>query len=175
MQHLGSFFFFCINLSSKKTIMDIALNKSNTALKLASHILVLLKFALFFSILFMGGFISMNLLGIAIQMAGLILYVLAFTSYNIRYFTFLPFPKTGAYIIMHGPYSVLRHPMFLAMLLITMPLSIEAFNTNLFILQGLFASIICILIYLEVYLMSHTDLDYKNYCKYTKSIVPFLL
>ncbi len=153
-------------------------NKSNPnslLLKILTAGLVWLKFILFFALLFKGGIVSLNIWGLAVQIIGLTLYIMAFTSYSIRYFSFLPFPIKGAYIIMHGPYAVLRHPMYFAMLLITLPVSAEFFNLTFLLLQGSLAFVLCLLIYFEEYLMERTDLDYKNYCKYTKRLVPFVI
>lgn len=143
-------------------------------LKVFSSILVVLKFGLFFAILFKGGLVPVNFTGIGIQLLGVILYVLAFVSFNKKYFSFMPLPRPGAYIIMHGPYSFLRHPMYLAMLLITMPLAYEYFSMQMAFLQGSFIVVIGLIVYIEEYVFGNIDLNYKNYIKYTKMILPML-
>lgn len=143
-------------------------------LKVFSSILVVLKFGLFFAILFKGGLVPVNFTGIGIQLLGVILYVLAFVSFNKKYFSFMPLPRPGAYIIMHGPYSFLRHPMYLAMLLITMPLAYEYFSMKMAFLQGSFIVVIGLIVYIEEYVFGNIDLNYKNYIKYTKMILPML-
>lgn len=144
-------------------------------LKVFSSILMMLKFLLFFAILYFGGLITVNLFGIIIQLLGVVLYVLALVSFNFKYFSFMPLPKPGAYIIMHGPYSFLRHPMYLAMLLMTLPLTYEYFNTKIALLQGTFIVVIGLLVYIEEYVFGNIDLNYKTYIKYTKMIFPLLL
>lgn len=143
-------------------------------LKAFSSILVMFKFALFFAILYLGGLVPVNFIGMGIQLLGVVLYALAFISFNKKYFTFMPLPKPGAYIIMHGPYSFLRHPMYLAMLLITMPLTYEYFSLKLALLQGGFLVVLGTLVYIEEYVFGNVDLNYKNYIKYTKMIFPLL-
>ena len=144
-------------------------------LKVFSGILMMLKFLLFFAILYFGGLVTVNLLGIIIQLLGVVLYVLALVSFNLKYFSFMPLPKPGAFIIMHGPYSFLRHPMYLAMLLITLPLTYEYFNTKIALLQATFIVVIGLLVYIEEYVFGNVDLNYKTYIKYTKMIFPLLL
>jgi protein-S-isoprenylcysteine O-methyltransferase Ste14 len=144
------------------------------SLKAFSSILVMLKFGLFFSILYFGGIVSINAIGLGIQLIGVVLYVLAFISFNRKYFSFMPLPRPGAYIIMHGPYSFLRHPMYLAMILITLPLTYEYFNFKIAVLQACFMVVIGILVYIEEYVFGNVDLNYKNYIKYTKMILPLL-
>jgi protein-S-isoprenylcysteine O-methyltransferase Ste14 len=143
-------------------------------LKVFSSILVILKFGLFFSILYTGALVSVDIIGLVIQLLGIILYVLAFASFNLSYFSFMPLPKPGAYIIMHGPYSFLRHPMYLAMLLITLPLAYEYFSMEMAFLQLSFFLVIGLLVYIEEYVFGNIDLNYKNYIKYTKMILPLL-
>lgn len=143
-------------------------------LKLFSSILVMLKFGLFFAILYAGGLVPLNFFGLGIQLVGVVLYVLAFVSFNKKYFSFMPLPKPGAYIIMHGPYSFLRHPMYLAMILITLPLTYEYFNFKIAMLQLSFMVVIGLLVYIEEYVFGNVDLNYKNYIKYTKMILPLL-
>ncbi|HRG57511.1 MAG TPA: isoprenylcysteine carboxylmethyltransferase family protein [Bacteroidia bacterium] len=143
-------------------------------LKLFSSILVMLKFGLFFAILYAGGLVPLNFFGLGIQLLGVVLYVLAFVSFNKKYFSFMPLPKPGAYIIMHGPYSFLRHPMYLAMILITLPLTYEYFNFKIAMLQLSFMVVIGLLVYIEEYVFGNVDLNYKNYIKYTKMILPLL-
>jgi len=144
------------------------------SLRAFSSILVMLKFGLFFTILYLGGIVPVNLIGLGVQIIGVILYVLAFINFNSKYFSFMPLPKPGAYIIMHGPYSFLRHPMYLAMLLITLPLTYEYFSLKMALLQGTFLIVIGLLVYIEEYVFGNVDLNYKNYIKYTKMIFPLL-
>jgi protein-S-isoprenylcysteine O-methyltransferase Ste14 len=147
---------------------------NSNGLKIFSSILVTLKFGLFFAILYTGGLVSVDIIGLLMQLLGIILYVLAFASFNVRFFSFMPLPKPGAYIIMHGPYSFLRHPMYLAMLLITLPLAYEYFSMKMAILQLSFVLVIGLLVYIEEFVFGNIDLNYKNYIKYTKMILPML-
>jgi protein-S-isoprenylcysteine O-methyltransferase Ste14 len=147
---------------------------NSIGLKVFSSILVMLKFALFFAILYTGALVSVNFIGLGLQLLGVILYVLAFVSFNKKYFSFMPLPRPGAYIIMHGPYSFLRHPMYLAMLLITLPLAYEYFSMEMAVLQVSFLAVIGLLVYIEEYVFDNVDLNYKNYIKYTKMILPML-
>lgn len=143
-------------------------------LKVFSSILVMLKFGLFFAILYTGGIVPVNFIGLGTQLIGVVLYVLAFVSFNKKYFSFMPLPKPGAYIIMHGPYSFLRHPMYLAMLLMTLPLTYEYFSLKIAFLQVSLTVVIGLLVYIEEYVFGNVDLNYKNYIKYTKMIFPLL-
>ena len=86
-------------------------NGSQT-MKVLSGMLVVIQFGLFFAILYLGALVTTNMIGLLTQLSGLIIYILAYISFNQKYFSFLPLPKKGAYIIMHGPYSFLRHPVF---------------------------------------------------------------
>jgi len=147
---------------------------NSLGLKVFSSILVMLKFGLFFAILYSGGLVPVNFIGLGVQLLGVILYVLAFVSFNKKYFSFFLFLKPGAYIIMHGPYSFLRHPMYLAMLLITLPLTYEYFSMQMALMQVCFLLVIGLLVYIEEYVFGNVDLNYKNYIKYTKMILPLL-
>jgi hypothetical protein len=65
--------------------------------------------------------------------------------------------------------------MYLAMLLMTLPLTYEYFNTKIALLQGTFIVVIGLLVYIEEYVFGNIDLNYKTYIKYTKMIFPLLL
>jgi protein-S-isoprenylcysteine O-methyltransferase Ste14 len=148
-------------------------NGSST-MKVLSGTLVAIQFVLFFAILYWGALVTTNLVGLLIQLSGLVLYILAYISFNQKYFSLLPLPKKGAYIIMHGPYSFLRHPMYLGMILITMPLTVDYFNHTIAVFQASFLVVTGILVYIEEYVFGNVDLNYKNYIKYTKMILPLL-
>lgn len=148
-------------------------NGSST-MKVLSGTLVAIQFVLFFAILYWGALVTTNLVGLLIQLSGLVLYILAYISFNQKYFSLLPLPKKGAYIIMHGPYSFLRHPMYFGMILITMPLTVDYFNHTFAVFQASFLVVTGILVYIEEYVFGNVDLNYKNYIKYTKMILPLL-
>jgi len=148
-------------------------NGSQT-MKVLSGMLVFIQFGLFFAILYLGALVTTNMIGLLTQLSGLIIYILAYISFNQKYFSFLPLPKKGAYIIMHGPYSFLRHPMYLGMLLITVPLTVEYFSHTIAVTQACFIVVTAILVYIEEYVFGNVDLNYKNYIKYTKMILPML-
>ena len=139
-------------------------NGSQT-MKVLSGMLVVIQFGLFFAILYLGALVTTNMIGLLTQLSGLIIYILAYISFNQKYFSFLPLPKKGAYIIMHGPYSFLRHPI---------PLTVEYFSHTIAVTQACFIVVTAILVYIEEYVFGNVDLNYKNYIKYTKMILPML-
>lgn len=65
---------------------------------------------------------------LAVQLAGLGLGIWAVLTIRIGHFNILPQPLAWSKLVTSGPYKLIRHPMYLALLLVTLPLIIDTFN-----------------------------------------------
>lgn len=65
---------------------------------------------------------------LAVQLAGLGLGIWAVLTIRIGHFNILPQPLAWSKLVTSGPYRLIRHPMYLALLLVTLPLIIDTFN-----------------------------------------------
>jgi len=83
-------------------------------------------------------------------------------------------PRTGAYLVTHGPYRRLRHPMYLAQAAIAVgaPLTLGCRST--LVLVPLALLVLALRVRLEDEALARTFPEYSHYAARTKRIVPFL-
>lgn len=89
-------------------------------------------------------------------------------------FNFRPEPREGAQLITHGPYRLIRHPMYLALLLMSTALGgiIDSFHGWMLSLTLLGA--LMIKASFEDRWMSEAHPDFPAYMARTRGFVPFL-
>ncbi len=93
-----------------------------------SWLLVLIQFAAIALILLTGPLFAPSPLLLAAELAGLALGGWAVLAQGLSNFGITPDPVAGAKLITRGPYKFIRHPMYVALLLTTLPLVISDFS-----------------------------------------------
>jgi protein-S-isoprenylcysteine O-methyltransferase Ste14 len=84
-----------------------------------AQILVGAQFALMFlAIMPYGGSSSPDVLGIVLLCVGMVLGAWVLKTNSPENFNISPLPKEGANLCFHGPYHFIRHPMYLALILV---------------------------------------------------------
>jgi protein-S-isoprenylcysteine O-methyltransferase Ste14 len=85
-----------------------------------------------------------------------------------------PDVASGAILIKKGPYKYLRHPMYLAVLIVCLGL----FLTNVYSMTILFYIFLIVILSLKIIyeerLLKIAFPNYKNYTKKTKKLIPFI-
>ena len=86
----------------------------------------------------------------------------------------LPLVEEDARLVTKGPYALIRHPMYSALLLAVWPLIIDQYST-LRLATGLVltADLIVKLLYEESLLIKHFP-EYRDHMKRTKRLIPFV-
>ncbi len=109
-----------------------------------------------------------------IELAGLFLGVWAVLVMRIGNFNITPDPLKWSKLVMDGPYELIRHPMYLALLLTTLPLVINSFSFfRLIIWIFLLVNQILKLNYEEKLLAASLE-GYRQYIKGSRKLIPLL-
>lgn len=96
--------------------------------KLIAYTFVTIQFAMLLFLMGSGPWLSRSPHGFLFEIAGLFLGLLAIYHMQIGNFNVAPLPKQGGKLVTTGIYQYLRHPMYLAQLLVFVPLIVEHYS-----------------------------------------------
>lgn len=143
-------------------------------MKYLPKIFVLVQFSCLIAIFITGPLFPGNEILSSIEISGLLLgtwAILAHGGYNFR---IAPVHKEGARLITRGPYALVRHPMYLAIILLVTPLIIDYFSwLRLGVGVLLLADLVFKLEYEEKQLVRAFE-GYEAYRKGTWKLVPLV-
>lgn len=109
-----------------------------------------------------------------LEMAGLFLGVLAILQMGIGNFNIRPVPKTDSVLVNTGVYQWIRHPMYLAQLLVILALVVDYFSLpRLVVLVLLIINLIFKLRYEEKRLILHFA-EYEEYKRNSWRLLPYI-
>ncbi len=112
--------------------------------------------------------------GIMLEFAGIFLGVLAIYQMKVGNFNVIPVPKVEGLMVTHGIYKYLRHPMYLAQLMVFVPLISEHYSHfRLIVWFVLLINLLFKLHFEERLLKAHFE-GYADYMKTTWRLVPFV-
>ena len=143
--------------------------------KIYPYILVTFQLASLIYILISGPRIARSWDGLILEAVGILLGLWAIYVAGIHNVNVAPKPKPGGVLITHGPYRILRHPMYLAQVVAVVPLVNMYFTTLRFIVLLLLIFTLLLKInYEEKGLIRQFGEAYKAYRKSTFRVLPFL-
>lgn len=109
-----------------------------------------------------------------IEIAGILLGLWALFVMGRHNLNITPLVKKDAQLVTRGPYAVIRHPMYSALLLTVWPLIIDQFSAvRLTAALTLTIDLLIKLVYEENLLKKHFA-GYDDYMKKTKRLMPFV-
>jgi protein-S-isoprenylcysteine O-methyltransferase Ste14 len=139
-----------------------------------SLVLVLIQFAALGFIFVTGPLFPASLFPLAVEFVGITLGAWALHSIGFGNFNITPNPVRGAHLVTRGPYTFIRHPMYSALLLTTLPLVLAAFSPfRAAVWLVLLADFIVKLNY-EEQLLTKKFKGYAQYKKHTYRLIPFV-
>ncbi len=139
-----------------------------------SLILVLVQAICSVYIVFSGGIIPKNVYSIIIFASGLLLGIWAMLEFRFR-FNIFPELLNDSVLVTSGPYRFIRHPIYTAVLLITLAYVTKQFtyiNISLWVVLLIVLNIK--LRYEEKFLMERFE-EYEEYRSRTKTLFPFVI
>jgi len=139
-----------------------------------SIIFVLVQFGTLGLIFLTGPLYPSNQWLMLVEAAGFVLGVWAVLAMGLGNFNITPDPVQRGQLVTRGPYGVIRHPMYMALLLVTAPLIIADFS----ILRGIYWLVLLIdlvlkLHYEEGLLTAKID-GYDEYMKQSYRLIPYI-
>ena len=138
------------------------------------YFLVALQFIGIFYFIFTGSVFPENIYVLIIEAIATLIGVWAVLAMKLHTVTVLPSVKKGGQLCTSGPYRVIRHPMYTAVLLLLLGLLLNNYShIGLVVFFIVLVDLIVKMNVEEKILLAHYT-DYKNYMTKTKRIIPFL-
>lgn len=138
------------------------------------YLLVFLQFLFIILILITGPIFCKETIYFLIEIAGILLAFWAVIIMKIGNFRITPLAKKNGVLITSGPYAIIRHPMYLATLIVMMALVSEKFTyLRLSFLLALIITLLIKLHFEEKQLIK----QFKNYSAYQKKssrLLPYI-
>lgn len=140
-----------------------------------SSLLVFLQFVLIGLIAYPTRLPEISWLSGGLFASGLAVFALAFWSMRPRVFSVMPEPKAGGHLVTTGVYALVRHPMYLAVLLCAGGASLAYGLYWKWALSAAIAAILWAKLRREERMLSERYRGYAAYRRRTKALLPFLL
>ncbi len=146
----------------------------NVNSKSIQYTLVTIQFAGILYFALSGTAYPINTLVLILEVISVVLGLWAILVMKLHTLSVLPSVKKGGQLCTSGPYRLLRHPMYTAVLLLLFALLINDYTAfRLMVFLIVFIDLIVKINIEEKILEAHYS-DYRNYISKTKRIIPFL-
>lgn len=140
-----------------------------------SYLLVTIQFLCLGGLVITGPLLASGAIALGLELLGFALGVWAIVTMKLPNLNILPDIRAGSRLVTHGPYRYIRHPMYTALLLVTLALVLDAFSLKRLILWITLAIDLWVKLVYEERLLARHFGNYEDYRQRTKRILPFLL
>ncbi len=146
----------------------------NKRQKLYNLILTLIQYSTLTALLIMTPYIAKGILWQIIESIGVIIGVWAIAVMKSSKINIAPQPRANAHLVSRGPYKIIRHPMYMAIILTLTPLIFTHYDKTRAIIFGiLFINLIFKLLFEEGLLKVYFE-GYTEYMKKTWRLLPWV-
>jgi protein-S-isoprenylcysteine O-methyltransferase Ste14 len=136
--------------------------------------LVLLQFGGILYFLLSGTIIPVNWYIAIFLVDAILLGLWAIVSMNSKTISVLPDARVEATLTKKGPYKLLRHPMYTAVLEFLVALLLNDFSWLRLIVLLIVVGVLITKISIEEKILNQKYLEYSEYMKSTKKLIPFV-
>lgn len=137
-------------------------------------ILTFVQYVCILFLLILNPWFSENILLLCIEIIGIALGFWSIAHMSKSRLNISPTPLEGAILIQSGPYKILRHPMYLALILVFVPMLISNYSFWAIILSLIFFTNLALKMLYEEKLLSVHFKKYNEYSNKTWRLIPFV-
>ncbi len=143
--------------------------------KVYPYVLVSFQLSSLVFLLLSGPRLAKSWDGLLVEAAGVFLGLWAIYVAGIHNVNVAPKPKPGGVLITHGPYHIVRHPMYLAQVVAVIPLVVQFYTpVRLAVLLVLMITLLLKINYEEKGLIGQFGQAYEDYRKKSYRVLPYL-
>ena len=139
-----------------------------------SILFVLIQFGTLGIIALTGPLVPSNRWLSALEAGGILLGVWAVLSMGLGNFNITPDPKRDSHLVTAGPYTLILHPMYSALLLVTLPLIVNSFSILRLLVWLLLLVDLLLKSGYEEKLLSRALPGYAEYMQKSYRLIPFV-
>jgi protein-S-isoprenylcysteine O-methyltransferase Ste14 len=139
-----------------------------------SSLFIAIQFICLGLIAITGPLFPSNVTLLVIELSGIGLGIWAILSMRIGNFNIAPDPLKWSQLVTSGPYRLIRHPMYLALLLTTLPLVIYDFDTFRLVTWLILLLDLLLKLNYEEKLLARKLVGYDQYISQSARLIPFL-
>lgn len=115
-----------------------------------------------------------DLWAFVVSFFGIVLGVWAVVTMKLDNLNIIPDVRQDARLVRKGPYKIIRHPMYCAILLALLPFVIDRPSSFMVIIFTLLLATLLIKLNYEEHLLRNHFRDYDVYSKHTWRLIPFI-
>ena len=141
---------------------------------LIGNFLVIIQFGCLAWLIFSGPVFVFNTLLLGLKAFSILILIWAIAAMRHSKLNVYPRIRKGAIFIAQGPYRVIRHPMYLAVILFAIAMLLERITFLRFILLIVLVINLLIKIEFEEKMLSEEFSEYVSYKKKTRKLFPFI-
>ena len=142
--------------------------------EIKAYIMVSMQFICLILIFASGRPFAKNYLLLALEITGVALEIWAVITMGRHNLNITPLVKQEAQLVTWGPYRFIRHPMYLALLLIIWPIIIDHFSLFLLITGLVLTLVFIVKLFFEESVLKKHFVEYEDYMKTTKRLIPYI-
>lgn len=142
--------------------------------RLKSALLTLVQYVSLLLLLLYLPFTAPNPILLSIQVGGIILGLWAIVAMSRSKLNITPLPRNGSILITSGPYHLIRHPMYLALILFFYPVAIPSGSPVILVILLIFTANMILKLLFEEKVLTRKFYRYMEYRQNTWRLLPWI-